>query len=98
MESKSNGGTTAGDASILLLTGGAGNVTLSDGTVDGCILHVIRQAGAGDLALNPNSFTQGATGVKFKAYDAANFVWDGSNWYCMGPWYDSIQGKGVTLY
>jgi len=89
-ETKSAGGTVSGTASILILTGGAGTVTLPAAPDTGAILHVIRQAGAGQITLGISDFLQGSTGVLFDQYDTATLVFDGTNWYVTG-------GNGYTI-
>ena len=80
----------SGIASILILTGGAGTVTFPAAPDTGAILHVIRQAGAGQITLGISDFLQGSTGVLFDQYDTATLVFDGTNWYVTG-------GNGYTI-
>jgi len=62
-------------------------LTLANGTVPGEV-KIFTNKGAGAAQITPTSFVQG-TRVDVNQYGAANFIWDGSNWYLTGYSRDS---------
>lgn len=81
-EITANGAASATAGYIICNKSTALAVTLADGTVVG-ETKIFTNKGAGTATINPSNFANGTT-FAIAQYEAAQVIWDGTNWYLTG--------------